>query len=69
MVPLLESLAGLRPGGPARAEWPQPTLTVFMTDWETSVSDSSNAKRTLKLVPRPPPLVSVMTRDAVSPTT
>lgn len=40
-----------------------------MTDWETSVSDSSNAKRTLKLVPRPPPLVSVMTRDAVSPTT
>lgn len=66
---LLESPAGLCPGGHARAEWPRPTLTIFMTDWETSVSDSSDAGRTLKLVPRPPPLVSVMTRVAVSPTT
>lgn len=40
-----------------------------MTDWEMSVSESSDATRNLKLVPRPPALVSVMTRDVVSPTT
>lgn len=39
------------------------------TDGDASTSQHSDARRNLNLVPKPPRLVSVMVRDAVSPTT
>lgn len=51
------------------AQKPWSTLTIILTDGEVSMSQASDAGRNLNVVPKPPTLVSVMTRDAVSPTT